>query len=36
MLHVVEFAENGLIGREAVWVDLAAMIRQLPQTDGAN
>jgi hypothetical protein len=31
LLHVVEFAENGQIGREAVWVDLAAMIRQLPQ-----
>lgn len=36
LLHVVEFAENGQIGREAVWVDLAAMIRQLPQTDGAH
>jgi len=32
LLHVVEFAEDGRIGREAVWVDLAAMIRQLPQT----
>ena len=32
LLHVVEFAENGQIGREAVWVDLAAMIRQLPQS----
>ena len=31
MLHVVEFAENGDIKRENVWVDLAAMIRQLPQ-----
>lgn len=31
LLHVVEFAEDGRIGREAVWVDLAAMIRQLPQ-----
>ncbi len=31
LLHVVEFAGNGQIGREAVWVDLAAMIRQLPQ-----
>src|SRR5688572_32531727 len=32
LLHVVEFAETGQIGREAVWVDLAALIRQLPQT----
>jgi hypothetical protein len=32
LLHVVEFAPNGQIGREAVWVDLAAIIRQLPQT----
>jgi predicted ester cyclase len=31
MLHVVEFAQNGQIGREAVWVDLAAIIQQLPQ-----
>lgn len=31
LLHVVEFAADGRIGREAVWVDLAAMIRQLPQ-----
>jgi uncharacterized protein len=31
MLHVVEFADDGAIKRENVWVDLAAMIRQLPQ-----
>jgi len=31
LLHVVEFAADGRIGREAVWVDLAAMLRQLPQ-----
>lgn len=31
MLHVVEFADNGEIKRENVWVDLAAIIRQLPQ-----
>lgn len=31
LLHVVEFAEDGQIRREAVWTDLAAMIRQLPQ-----
>jgi uncharacterized protein len=31
LLHVVEFAEDGRIQREAVWTDLAAIIRQLPQ-----
>ncbi|MCC7272321.1 MAG: ester cyclase [Alphaproteobacteria bacterium] len=32
LLHVIEFAETGDIGRENVWVDLAAIIRQLPQS----
>ncbi|RJF80667.1 ketosteroid isomerase [Oleomonas cavernae] len=31
LLHVVEFADNGDIARENVWLDLAAIIRQLPQ-----
>jgi len=31
LLHVLEFAENHDIKRENVWVDLAAIIRQLPQ-----
>jgi ketosteroid isomerase-like protein len=31
LLHVVEFADDGRIARENVWVDLAAVIRQLPQ-----
>lgn len=31
LLHVVEFAESGDIKRENVWLDLAAIIRQLPQ-----
>ncbi len=31
LLHVVEFAADGQIAREAVWADMAAMIRQLPQ-----
>jgi hypothetical protein len=31
LLHVIEFDEAGAIGRENVWVDLAAIIRQLPQ-----
>lgn len=30
LLHVVEFAANGDIRRENVWVDLAAVQRQLP------
>ncbi|WP_374446557.1 ester cyclase [Stella sp.] len=31
LLHVVEFADGGDVGRENVWIDLAAIIRQLPQ-----
>lgn len=31
LLHVVEFAESGAIKRENVWLDLAAIQRQLPQ-----
>jgi predicted ester cyclase len=31
LLHVVEFADNGDIRRENVWIDLAAILRQLPQ-----
>ncbi len=31
LLHVVEFAEDGRIRRENVWIDLAAIMRQLPQ-----
>jgi len=31
LLHVIEFSPAGQIQRENVWVDLAAMIRQLPQ-----
>ena len=31
LLHVIEFAKNGDIKRENVWVDLAAIMRQLPQ-----
>ena len=32
LLHVLEFADNGDIKRENVWVDLAAIIQQLPQS----
>ena len=31
LLHVIEFADGGDIKRENVWVDLAAIMRQLPQ-----
>lgn len=31
LLHVVEFADSGAIKRENVWLDLAAILRQLPQ-----
>lgn len=31
LLHIVEFTEGGDIRRENVWVDLAAIIQQLPQ-----
>ncbi len=31
LLHVVEFSDDGDIKRENVWVDLAAIIQQLPQ-----
>jgi hypothetical protein len=31
LLHVIEFADSGSIRRENVWIDLASIIRQLPQ-----
>ena len=31
LLHVVEFSSNGDIKRENVWLDLAAILQQLPQ-----
>jgi predicted ester cyclase len=31
LLHVMEFAGDGNIRRENVWIDLASIIRQLPQ-----
>lgn len=31
LLHVIEFAEDGAIARENVWIDMAAVLRQLPQ-----
>lgn len=31
LLHIVEFANNGDIQRENVWLDFAAIVGQLPQ-----
>jgi ketosteroid isomerase-like protein len=31
LLHVMEFTGDGAIARENVWIDLAAIIRQLPE-----
>jgi uncharacterized protein len=31
LLHVVQFADNGDIQRENVWIDLVAILNQLPQ-----
>ena len=31
LLHVIEFADSGDITRENVWIDLAAIIQQLPR-----
>lgn len=31
LLHVVEFSESGQIAHEQVWIDVAAILRQLPQ-----
>lgn len=31
LLHVVEFADDGLIARENVWFDFPAILQQLPQ-----
>ena len=31
LLHVIEFADDGAMKRENVWVDMAAVFRQLPQ-----
>ena len=32
LLHIIEFATNGNIKRENVWIDLAAIVKQLPQS----
>ena len=31
LLHIVEYADNGDMRRENVWLDLAAILQQLPQ-----
>jgi uncharacterized protein len=33
LLHVIEFAKTGDIKRENVWIDLAAILQQLPQQE---
>ncbi|QJE98364.1 ester cyclase [Luteolibacter luteus] len=33
LLHVIEFTKEGLIQKEQVWLDLAAIFQQLPQGD---
>jgi hypothetical protein len=33
LLHVLEFAEDGRIKRENVWLDMAAILQQLPQDE---
>lgn len=35
LLHIIEFSEGGDISRENVWVDLAAVIQQLPPAEEA-
>lgn len=35
LLHIIEFSETGDISRENVWVDLAAVIAQLPPVEDA-
>lgn len=35
LLHVIEFTDGGEISRENVWIDLAAILRQLPSEGGA-
>lgn len=35
LLHVIEFGASGDITRENVWVDLAAVIQQLPAAEDA-
>ena len=31
LLHVIEFGDDGMIGRENVWLDFASIAAQLPQ-----
>ncbi len=36
LLHVLEFSDDGQIKREAVWLDMAAILQQLPQNEFAE
>ena len=31
LLHVIEFAADGAMKRENVWIDMGAVLQQLPQ-----
>ena len=31
LLHVIEFAADGTMKRENVWIDMGAVLQQLPQ-----
>ena len=35
LLHVIEFTDDGAIRRENVWVDMGAILQQLPQRAAA-
>jgi hypothetical protein len=30
LLHIIEFTNDGTIQRENVWIDMAALMQQLP------
>jgi predicted ester cyclase len=36
LLHVLEFSDDGRIRRENVWLDMAAILQQLPQSEPAE
>ena len=36
LLHVMEFNEDGNIRRENVWIDMAAVLQQLPQDQASQ
>lgn len=36
LLHIVEFNDDGQLARENVWIDLAAILAQLPQREAQH